>query len=96
MGRHTLGHRAFEGRVKMSGFVQSNTCLPPDPMYCATIVLGGYSSHSGKIHYIQDADLSLYMQHHLWRTLAIYASGLVTPSIHGLPSMDFQPTLLPS
>src|SRR5882724_10311712 len=53
-------------------------------LYCATIVLGRYSSHSGKIHYIQDANLSLYMQHHLWQTLAIYTSGLITPSIHGL------------
>src|SRR5882724_2490629 len=57
-------------------------------LYCATIALGRYSSHSGKIHYIQDADLSLYMRHHLWRTLAIYPSGLVTPSIHLLPA-DF-------
>src|SRR5882724_5347831 len=55
-------------------------------LYCATIALGGYSSHSGKIHIIQDADLSLYMWHHLWQTLAIYASGLVTPSIHLLPA----------
>ena len=39
--------------------------LDPDLVYCATIVLGRYSSHSGKIHYIQDADLSLYMWHHL-------------------------------
>src|SRR5882724_13715222 len=29
-----------------------------EEMYCATIVLGRYSSHSGKNHYIQDADLS--------------------------------------
>src|SRR5882724_8058897 len=57
-----------------------------EPLYCATIVLGGYSSHSGKIYYIQDADLSLYMWHHLRRTLAFYASGLVTPSIHLLPA----------
>jgi len=61
------------------------------PLYCATIVLGGYSSHSGKIHYFHDADLPLYMRHHLGQTLAFYASGLVTPSIHLL-----WPNLLPS
>src|SRR5882724_1801095 len=57
-----------------------------EEVYCATIVLGRYSSHSGKIHYIQDADLFLYMWHHLRQTLAFYASGLVTPSIHLLPA----------
>src|SRR5882724_2800751 len=51
-------------------------------MYCATIALGGYSSHSGKFHYIQDVDLGLYMQHYLQRTLEINTPGLVTPSIH--------------
>jgi len=30
-------------------------------LYFATIALGIYSSHSGKIHYIQDGDLCLYM-----------------------------------
>src|SRR5882724_951833 len=59
-----------------------------EEVYGATIALGRYSSHSGKIHYIQDGDLCLYMWHHLQRTLAIYTLGLITPSIHILPA-DF-------
>jgi len=55
-----------------------------EEVYCATIALGRYSSHSGKIHYIQDGNLCLYMQHNLRQTLAIYTPGLVTPSIHVL------------
>src|SRR5882724_2977127 len=56
--------------------------IPNCPLYCATIALGGYSSHSGKIHYIQDGDLSLYMWHPLRQTLAINTPGFLTPSIY--------------
>src|SRR5882724_11594010 len=71
-------HQCFErGRTDWD-----SQYLSWEEVYCATIALGRYSSHSGNIHIIQDANLSLYMQHHLRRTLAIYALGLVTPSIH--------------
>src|SRR5882724_4513114 len=53
-----------------------------EEVYCGTIALGGYSSHSGKFHYIQDVNLSLYMWHYLQGTLEINTPGLVTPSIH--------------
>ena len=53
-----------------------------DSLYCATIALDGYSSHLGKIHYIQDGNLCLYMWHHLLQTLAINTPGLITPPIH--------------
>jgi len=60
-------------------------------LYCATIVLGGYSSLSGKIHYIQDVT-SLYICGttfcKLWQ-FTPWASSL-------LPSTDFWPILLPS
>src|SRR5882724_1314752 len=58
------------------------------PLYCATIALGGYSSHSGKIHYIQDGNLCLYMWHHLQQTLAnLYSSP--RHSFHPLTSSQF-------
>src|SRR5882724_2014878 len=88
-------HKRKEARMGVSSrekmntnknLVRATTKSKSEMLYCATIVLGGYSSHSGKIHYIQDADLSLYVQHHLRRTLAFYALGLVTPSIHLLPA----------
>src|SRR5882724_5626081 len=52
----------------------------PVPLYCPTIALGGYSSHSGKFHYIQD-------------TRSIYAAlPLVNPGKqHSRPRHSFHP-----
>src|SRR5882724_5969436 len=63
-------------------------------LYCATIALGGYSLHLGKIHYIQDGDLCLYMWHHLLRTLEINTLGLVIPPIHFTSSQLLLPSEL--
>jgi len=60
-------------------------------LYCATIVLGRYSSHSGKIHYIQDADLSYICGTTFSELWQFNASGSSL-----IPSTYFWPILLPS
>jgi len=70
-------------------YIYQRTRLCFNILYCATIALGGYSSHFGKIHYIQDGNLSLYMQHHLQQTPAINPP-------HSFHLLYFQPILLAS
>ena len=52
-----------------------------EEVYCATIALDRYSLHLGKIHYIQDGDLCLYMQHQFantWKSTLLALSLLLS------------------